>query len=292
MKKVLVMGSDGALGTALVKELKRLNKYEIYLASRNPSDESTHRIDIQNKEDLRIIIKEVGPDLLFNMAASFSGDLNEALNINVISVASLLDVVKESAPECRVMLMGSAAEYGAVMPEENPIAEDHTLNPVSIYGLSKCMQLEVAKYFVRQGLDIVICRIFNLEGAGISERLFVGRLQAEINQVLNKSKPYIELGSLSAIRDYIDLDGATLQLLTIASKGKSGEVYNIASGVPISMQELLIKHLSKHGLSLSVVKSDKGLGNHKGYDVPALYADIKKTAYLLELKSESFHGKS
>ena len=281
MKKVLVIGSDGALGAELVKALKRVNDYEVHLASRNPTNAITHKIDIQDKGKLDQLIKEIAPTLIFNLAASFSGNLNEALSVNVISVASLLEIVKVSAPRCRVMLMGSAAEYGAVLPEENPIAENHSLNPVAVYGLSKSLQLEVAKYFIRQGLDIIVCRIFNLEGENISPHLFVGRLQKEIQEVLNNNKPCIELGSLDAIRDYIDLEKASQQLAIIAQIGKSGEIYNVASGIPVAMRQLLEKYLAKYNLPLSVVKSDHGLGNHRGYDVPVLYADITKTKKLI-----------
>ena len=222
------------------------------------------------------------------MAASFSGNLDEVLKINVRSTISLLEAVKAYVPKCRVMLMGSAAEYGFILPEENPVSEDHALNPLTAYGLSKSIQSEVAKFFGRQGMDVIVCRIFNLEGDNISPHLFIGRLQKEIQEVLCQKKLHIELGSLNAIRDYIDLEGASLQLVDIAQLGKSGEIYNVASGIPITMLELMKKYLSKYNLPVSIVKSDQSLGNHKGYDVPVLYADISKTISLIKANPRGY----
>ena len=99
---------------------------------------------------------------------------------------------------------------------------------------------------------------------------------------------HIELGSLNALRDYIDLEGASLQLVDIAQLGKSGEIYNVASGIPITMLELMKKYLSKYNLPVSIVKSDQSLGNHKGYDVPVLYADISKTISLIKANPRGY----
>ena len=188
MKKVLVIGSDGALGAELVRALKRVNDYEVHLASRNPQSPLTHKLDIQERENIDSLIRELVPDLIFNLAASFSGNLDEVLKINVRSTISLLEAVKAYVPKCRVMLMGSAAEYGFILPEENPVSEDHALNPLTAYGLSKSIQSEVAKFFGRQGMDVIVCRIFNLEGDNISPHLFIGRLQKEIQEVVCQKK--------------------------------------------------------------------------------------------------------
>jgi GDP-4-dehydro-6-deoxy-D-mannose reductase len=69
---------------------------------------------------------------------------------------------------------------------------------------------------------VVVARVFNLDGIGIKERLFVGRLQKQIEEVLAGKKSVIELGSLSATRDYVSTDEAAKQLLAIAEQGFLG----------------------------------------------------------------------
>jgi GDP-4-dehydro-6-deoxy-D-mannose reductase len=176
--------------------------------------------------------------------------------------------------------MGSAAESGAVTSADNPISESQPINPVSVYGLTKSLQTQLASYYAQLGVNVSVCRIFNLNGPGISESLFIGRLQKEIQEVLGGRKHHIELGSLNATRDYINVEQAAQQIIDIAIMGRAGEVYNVASGVPIKISEVLEQYLKDHKLPLTIVRSEQVLGNHTGYDVPVIYADITKTRSL------------
>jgi len=277
MSNVLVIGSNGALGSALVRALKKNEgPYSIYLSSRNPVDDMTKRLDIQDLHGLKRLIIELMPAYIFNLAVNFSRNIESAIDVNVRSSASLLGIVKENAPNCRVLLMGSAAEYGVVRASDNPISESQPLNPVSVYGLTKSWQTQLALYYSQLGVNVSVCRIFNLDGPGISDSLFVGRLQKEIQEVLSGRKLHIEFGSLDAIRDYINIDEAAQQIIDIALIGRAGETYNVASGVPIKISKLLERYLKDHNLPLTVVRSESKLGNHVGYDVPEIYADITK----------------
>jgi len=153
-------------------------------------------------------------------------------------------------------LIGSAAEYGVVRLEENPIREDRVLNPVSIYGLTKAWQTQLAGYYASSGVDVVVARVFNLDGPRLSERLFIGRLQKQIAEVLACQKTVIELGPLTAIRDYVSTDEAADQVLAIAEHGETGRVYHVASGLPVKMRDILVRYLSIHKLDASIVHED------------------------------------
>ena len=91
----------------------------------------------------------------------------------------------------------------------------------------------------------------------------------------------IEIGSLTAIRDYISTGDAATQLLAIATHGRSGEIYHVASGEPVSMREMLMRQLEKFKLDPSIVRESSGLSNHTGYDVPVIFADMTKTKQLM-----------
>ena len=64
--------------------------------------------------------------------------------MNTQGVRHLLDALEEEKLRSRVVVMGSAAEYGVTAPEENPLSEDRILRPVSIYGLTKAFQTQLA----------------------------------------------------------------------------------------------------------------------------------------------------
>jgi len=180
-----------------------------------------------------------------------------------------------------VLLVGSAAEYGAVAIEENPIREDHALHPQSVYGLTKSWQTQLAGFYARRGVQVVVARLFNLEGPGLSTRLFVGRVQAQIEEVRKGVRSAFEFGPLGAIRDYVDSDEAARQMLAVALRGEPGQVYHVGSGKPVTMRTLLERLLASQEIAGIPVHESPALTNRAGYDVPAIYADMTKTLQLM-----------
>ena len=287
MKTVLVTGATGALGQAVFACLHNIGKYQVMATSRRGDGETIFSLDVSNAEQFSAVINRIKPDLLLHLAATFVNDFDEAYAVNVDATRHLLNAVQKSGLAIRVLLVGSAAEYGAIRPEENPIRENHALNPVSIYGLSKAWQTQLAGLYASQGMDVVVARVFNLNGKGLSERLFIGRLQKQIDDVLAGIKSVIELGPLSATRDYLTLDEAAEQILAIAEHGASGQIYHVASGIPTTMRALLNHYLVINKLDTSLVQESAALTNRTGYDVPVIYADITNTTQLMKTRMET-----
>lgn len=287
MKTVLVTGATGALGQATIARLRKDGHWRVLITSRHCNDRTCFQLDVRNREQFFAAIKSTEPDLVIHLAATFANDFDDAYAVNVEAARHLLDAIQQSECCTRVLLIGSAAEYGVVRPDDNPIREDHVLNPVSIYGLTKAWQTQLAGLYASCGVDVVVARIFNLDGPGLSERLFIGRLQKQIEEVLEGRKSVIELGPLSATRDYVATNTAVDQMLAIAAHGESGHVYHVASGLPVKMHDILIRYLSMHKLDASIVHEGGNLTNHVGYDVPVIYADITSTLQLMRTRTVS-----
>lgn len=278
-RKVLLTGSTGALGRVVASRLLASpGKFSVFAPRRGERDDS---LDLRDSDQIKRTIERVQPDLILHLAATFSNDFDEAFAINVAAARHILETVESSEKPVRVVLIGSAAEYGVVAAIENPICEDHVLRPVSIYGITKAWQTELAYLRASLGSDVVVARIFNLSGPHLSERLFVGKLHKQIGEFHRGDRIRIEVGPLTAIRDYLPIDDAVTQLLAIADFGEAGKVYHVASGRPVTMRELLLRELAAHGLHESIVIEGAGLTNRRGYDVPVIYADIADTMALL-----------
>lgn len=286
-RRVLITGASGALGKAVTSRLRALSEEFILFAPERA--QTNDSLDLRDSGQIRRAIERTCPDLILHLAATFSGDFDEAYAVNVAATRHLLESVDACDRAVRVVLVGSAAEYGVVTPEENPISEGHVLRPVSVYGITKAWQTQLAYLHASRGNDVVVARVFNLVGPHLSDRLFVGRLHRQIDEIQRGERRQIEVGPLSAIRDYISIEDAVTQILAVADFGVSGEVYQVASGKPISMRELLDRELARHGLDLSVVVEGPALTNRHGYDVPAIYADMTKTAVLLERQKNHAH---
>lgn len=281
MKTVLVTGATGALGQAVIARLRKDGHWRVVVTSRHCHDECDFQLDVRDPQQLALAINHSKPDLILHLAATFVNNFDEAYVVNVEATRHLLEAVQQSGFRIRVLLIGSAAEYGVVRPEENPIREDRVLNPVSIYGLTKAWQTQLAGLYACRGVDVVVARVFNLDGQRLSERLFIGRLQKQIDEVLAGLKSVIELGPLSATRDYVSTDEAADQILAIAAHGESGRVYHVASGKPVTMHDILIRYLEHHKLDASIVRESAVLTNRIGYDAPVIYADVTSTMQLM-----------
>jgi nucleoside-diphosphate-sugar epimerase len=278
--RCLLTGAGGALGRAMLSCLQT-KKCQIISCQKSNGD---CQFDVRDSTRFSQLISHSKPDLIIHLAASFSNDFEEAYAINVEAVRRLLDFIEDSRCRTRVVLIGSAAEYGIVRPEESPITEQHVLSPVSNYGMTKAWQTQLATLYASRGVDVLVARVFNLYGPGLSERLFVGRVQKQIGEVLAGDKSVIEVGPLTAVRDYISTADAANQIMAIAEHGLSGQVYHVASGKSVTMREILMHYLDEYHLDASIVRESSAASNRAGYDVPLIYADIEKTLKLMKMR--------
>lgn len=281
MSTILVTGGDGALGSVLVAQL-RSSGYDVVRGTRRlPQAITDCSMDVTDFAQTSKLIHSIKPSTIIHLAATFSTDYDTAFATNVLGSKNLISAVQATGLPIRIVLAGSAAEYGLVSPDENPIREDRVLRPVSVYGLTKSWQTNYGLMCAHQGCDIVIARIFNLDGPNLSERLFVGRIHQQIQEVLSGYRKRIEVGVLSATRDYISVKDAVSQLINITLQGQAGQIYHVASGRPTQMRALLEQHLTLNGLDFSIVDEAEALSGRSGYDVPIIYADIRRTTALL-----------
>jgi GDP-4-dehydro-6-deoxy-D-mannose reductase len=142
----------------------------------------------------------------------------------VRSAEIILEAVQAEQPACRVVLLGSAAEYGN-SPEAGSLETDPS-RPLSDYGCAKCAQFETASRFMARGLDVVTARLFNPIGPGQGNRMFVGALLEQIRQ---GARP-VRVHSGGHVRDWIDVRDAARALVTLAASPKPPAVANICTG--------------------------------------------------------------
>lgn len=277
MKKIVVLGSSGFTGRNLIHRLKKEQGIEVigvdYLSD---GREGSYMCDLKDLEEVMKLLSKVKPDQIYNVAGSISNSYEECYASNVVITKNILDVMESIKLIGRVLLVGSAAEYGLVSADDLPVKETQTPNPVSIYGLTKVYQSVLMRtYRNLYDLDIVMVRPFNLIGEGISESLFPGRLQRSIEDLKSGKIERIKTGSLNARRDYIPIDDALVYYQLVMDKGVTGETYNVGSGRSVLLRDLLRGLLSKEGLDMSVV-DEMPVQEKNKLDVPDIYGDISK----------------
>ncbi len=279
--KFLVTGATGFAGSHLLKYLESQPDASCVGTSRTlTSDPNIVCCELTDDRQVEDVIESVQPSVIIHAAGSFSNDFETDYLNNVVAAKVILDATFKYKEDARVVLMGSAAEYGHVSSRENPVTEQQTLKPISIYGWCKAAQSLLAPLYTNMhGLQVMVARTFNLSGKGMSEKLFTGRVEQQIHDVLSGKSNRITVGSLDAKRDYIDIKDACTMYLAIATRGVAGEVYNVGSGTAVSMRELLHGMLAAAGLDTAIV--DEVPDSKPQKEVSMIYADINKVTDLI-----------
>lgn len=280
--RILITGSNGFTGRHLANLLSIDHKLSLHLLDHSQREVGPclHTGDLSDVRRVTELIKMVSPQEIYHLVGSYTNDYDVDYVSNVITTRNILDAVRVAEIKTRILLVGSSAEYGFPLKEDSAVAEVHPCRPVSIYGLVKLFEIELMRTYVRlYGLDIVAIRPFNLFGKGMSPRLFIGKMEQEIAKYTRGEINIITTGDLSVERDYIDIEEAIKYYRMVMEKGKTGEIYNVGSGVSISLRAVLKRMLDKHGLSMDIVR--EGTHGVSGkIVVPKIFADISKVKQL------------
>ncbi|MTJ21036.1 NAD-dependent epimerase/dehydratase family protein [Dolichospermum sp. UHCC 0352] len=281
--KVLITGANGFTGSHLVKHLQQNFDVELYLTTHTNQDTNGLICDLTNANAVNNLIQEIQPDKIYHLAGSFTNDYSIDYANNVISTKNILDSLINTKMPCRVLLIGSAAEYGLIQESDNPVNEDHPLNPVSIYGLTKVYQTHLMQFYCQvHNLDIVIARTFNLLGKNISKQLFIGRIYQQIEEYKSGKTDKIILGDLQSKRDYIHVKEAIKYYEIVMNYGKTGEIYNVGSGTSVRLSELLEKIIGENDLTMDIIET-KSRNYINKINVNDIFADLSKVNLLIGL---------
>ena len=279
---ILVTGAGGFSGRHLIELLRGSSSAEVYCTSLTARNEDNwFSCDLTRKAAAAALIEHVRPDQVYHLAGRHSNDYRTDYRANVLSTLSLLESIVKTKPQCRVLLVGSSAEYGSVPKGDNPVKEDHPLAPMSVYGLTKVYQTYLMGFYCGlHNMDIVMARPFNLLGKGMSGKLFVGRVYEQIEAYKSGTIYRILVGNLQHRRDYISVEQAVSYYTLIMQRGKTGQVYNVGSGVSTRIRDLLQRILEENGLSMEAVEERAFEGANK-FDIKDLVADITKLKSLM-----------
>ena len=202
--------------------------------------------DLRDSAQVRRVLEQARPDRIFHLAGqAFVGDSWAdpwpTLETNLRSQVNLCEAVLAAGLEPRMLVLGSAEEYGRVAPEDLPVRETCPLRPDSPYAVSKVGQdLLGLQYHLSHRLPIVRVRPFNHIGPRQNRKFVAPAFASQVAAIeAGQQPPVIRVGNLGARRDFTDVRDMVRAYALAVEHGEPGEVYNLGSGCSWSIRELL-----------------------------------------------------
>ncbi|MGB0871968.1 MAG: NAD-dependent epimerase/dehydratase family protein [Solirubrobacterales bacterium] len=215
------------------------------------------RVDIADRDRLVELIDGARPDVVFHLAAIVdtveTPSTIELYRVNTLGTAAVTDAISTAAPSARLVFTSSAFVYGRTSEDEQPISESLALRPVTPYGASKVAAEAIVGQFARAGGDGVVSRAFQHSGRGHVGAYALSDWARQVAEIAaGLSDPRVSVGNLEVERDYLDVRDVASAYIALAEKGTSGEVYNVASGRPVTMRALLDGLIEQFAIDVAV----------------------------------------
>jgi GDP-4-dehydro-6-deoxy-D-mannose reductase len=197
--------------------------------------------DLADPAAARQAIAASRPDWVLHLAGMVGqASWADLLRAHVETTVNLFEALVEAGLRPRVVVIGSAAEYGVVPVAELPVAESRPPQPATRYAATKAAQTAIALSYAAQGFGVTVGRAFNILGPGMSERLSLGSFAAQIGRIeRGEQPPALAVGNLAHRRDYLDVRDVAAGLAVLAERGQAGQVYNICRGESARMSDLV-----------------------------------------------------
>tara|TARA_B100000989_G_scaffold296008_1_gene278300 strand:- start:850 stop:1848 length:999 start_codon:yes stop_codon:yes gene_type:complete len=289
MKKILVTGSEGFIGSHLVELLLskgfKVRAFVFYNSFNSkgwldyikPNRNLEFFFgDIRDYENINNAI--IGCDIVIHLAALISipysfHSSNSFVETNIKGTLNILNSSRKNNIK-KIIITSTSEIFGTC--KVSPMSENHPINPQSPYAASKVGADQLAKsFFYTYKSPVIILRPFNTFGPRQSLRAIIPTV---ITQILKNKNNKIKLGNIDTYRDFnlvTDIVNAFLNAVLSNKKEIYGQEYNIGSGVLIKIKDI-VKIVEKKLNKKVIIISDKKRLRPKSSEVLKLISDSSK----------------
>jgi nucleoside-diphosphate-sugar epimerase len=224
---VLVTGASGFIGRSLTSRLKAQG-WDVAQADSAIGDIASQvTLDKFAQQDIAHVFHLAGKTFV----PDSWNDPHAFCQTNVLGTANVLEFCRKKRIPLTYL---SAYVYGH--PDSLPIGEDSPVRPSNPYALTKRLAEETCEFYASaHELPVITIRPFNVYGIGQAANFLI---PAIISQVLTDGEEII-VKDLGPRRDYVYLEDLVTALLATLDKPGGYRVYNIGSGVSLSVQEVI-----------------------------------------------------
>jgi GDP-L-fucose synthase len=256
---ILVAGGTGLVGSAIVRELGRVNKKVIGISSKE--------VNLLDRAKTFSYIKDLKPNVIIDAAAKVGGvGSNNAFPVEFLSQnlqiqSNLMDAAHEAKVE-RFVFLGSSCIYPRNCAQ--PIKEDYLLTGEleqtnSAYAIAKIAGIELIKSYRKEyghsWISVMPTNLygpndnFDLENSHVLPALIRKFVEAK----RNNSPEVVLWGSGTPLREFLHVDDLAKAILVCLEKYDDSQQINIGSGDEISIKDLGQKIANLTGFTGKVV---------------------------------------
>tara|TARA_R110002049_G_scaffold194948_1_gene364025 strand:- start:13475 stop:14464 length:990 start_codon:yes stop_codon:yes gene_type:complete len=281
-KKVIVTGGAGFIGSHICEELIPLGA-DVYCLDNFSAGKRGNVAFMESAPNFHIVAKDVcdndaemellfdGADIVFNNAASKKNiclhNPQKDLDINAGGTLNLLELSMKHGVG-KFIHASTGSVYGE--PQIFPTDETHPLEPVSYYGVSKLAGDRYVDVFHKlYGLDTTILRYFHVYGPRQESNEFGGVVSIFMRNITEGRDPVV-FGHGNQVRSFTWVkDLVKVNLLSAMSEKATGQAYNAASGIKVSINDLAqnMLDLLDQTKQLKVVHGDPLIGDIMNFDI-------------------------
>jgi len=279
---VLVTGAAGFVGRHLIQYLATLPEPPERVVAVDVRGSQVPRqgvtvveADLADPVRTAAIVRDAAPEVILHLAAVTHGDDPDAyFACNVLACRNLL-AAAERCGTPRVLVVGSAAQYGVTTGGHEVVDESRPLRSTTLYGATKTIQETWALAWAEAGRGPVVCvRPFNLIGPGQPATLVPMAFLAQVADVLDGKADEVCVGNTETRRDYTDVrDVVRAMWALLVAEDTGGKVFNIASGEPVRTGDMVEACLRLSGQEIPVRQDPSRLRTH---DVPTIVGDARR----------------
>jgi GDP-4-dehydro-6-deoxy-D-mannose reductase len=216
-------------------------------------------LDLRSQAATDAMVVQAVPDLVIHLAAqSFvpesMRDPEATLNINVIGTLHLLQALRKSKFDGRMLYVSTGDIYGLVPETALPITEERPPSPRNPYAVSKVAAEALCyQWTVTEGMEIVIARPFNHIGPRQSNRFAVADFAQQVFAIAQgQREPVVVTGDIDVTRDFTDVRDVVDAYFALLQRGVSGQVYNICSGIERSLRSILEQLIAMANINVRI----------------------------------------
>ncbi len=188
-------------------------------------------------------------------------DPARTLEINLLGTLNLLQALKSGGFNGTFLYISSGDVYGQVDESDLPVTERLMPVPRNPYAVSKLAAEHLCRQWgISEGWQVMIARPFNHIGAGQKDSFVMAGVAKQITRIAaGLQSPELVVGDVDVTRDFLDVRDVIAAYFALLEHGRSGEIYNVCSGMERTVRELILEMGKLAGTSVDLIKDSSRL---------------------------------